>query len=168
MMSRLSAQELGKTFTVYRLEVTTQDGRYFSLQKRYSSFHELHMRCRERYQVSAHFPPKTLSNTTAKVMDFRRAGLESYLQALTSIYPLPGELMEFLHLQDIVISPHQTPGNTFYFYMLSVLIEHFLADFVTPVLKLLTDFNDESQEVEEDMITQSALRAFYDDEEVME
>ena len=58
--------------------------------------------------------------------------------------------------------------NTFYFYKLSVLIEHFVADFVTPVLKLLTDFNDESQEVEEDMITQSALRAFYDDEEVME
>ena len=121
-------QDLGKSYTVYRVEVTTRDGRYFSFEKRYSGFHDLFMKCRERYSLNTNFPPKKLSNSTAKVpgglsspdsdwvllqvLDSRRAGLELYLQSLASVDPLPTELLEFLNLQDIRINQNNiTSGN---------------------------------------------------------
>ena len=63
----MTCQDLGKSYTVYRVEVTTLDGRYFSSEKRYSGFHDLYIKCREQYILNTNFPPKKLSNTTAKV-----------------------------------------------------------------------------------------------------
>ena len=126
----MTCQDLGKSYTVYRVEVTTLDGRYFSSEKRYSGFHDLHMKCREQYILNTNFPPKKLSNTTAKVcnqtsrdpqnltglniqvLDSRRAGLEIFLQSLASIDPLPTELLDFLELGDIRINQDNiTSGN---------------------------------------------------------
>ena len=120
-------QDLGKSFTVYRVEVTTLDGRYFSLVRRYSSFHQLYLQCRDHYYVTTAFPPKTLSNSSGKVregdgeilttdivsqvLDSRRQGLELYLQALTTIQPIPEELLEFLDLKDISINQTDQSGN---------------------------------------------------------
>ena len=39
-----------------------------------------------------------------QVLDSRRAGLEIFLQSLATIEPLPAELLEFLHLQDVRIN----------------------------------------------------------------
>ena len=159
--------------------MTTLDGRYFSLVRRYSSFHQLYLQCRDHYYVTTAFPPKTLSNSSGRVregageivttdfvsqvLDSRRQGLELYLQALTTIQPIPVELLEFLDLQDISLNQSDQPGNIEALHWdISTNIKLIsLADFETPVLQVLTDFNHVGQESEDDMITQSTLQAFY-------
>ena len=64
-------QENGKPFTVYKIHVATTTGRYFILSKRYSSIHELYLKCKERYFVNVPFPPKKLSNSSTKVCVIR-------------------------------------------------------------------------------------------------
>merc|ERR1711953_693703 len=140
-------KDLGKSYTVYRVEVTTLDGRYFDSEKRYSGFHDLYIKCRERYNLNTNFPPKKLSNSTAKVLDSRRAGLEIFLQSLASFDPIPAELMEFLDLQDITINPHNMSSG----------------DFETAVFQVLTDYKQDSRD-NNDVIIQSALQAFYGEE----
>merc|ERR1712110_843470 len=125
---QIDNKDLGKSYTVYRVEVTTLDGRYFSSEKRYSGFHDLFMKCRERYNLNTILPPKKLSNSTAKVLDSRRAGLELYLQSLASIDPLPDELLEFLGLQDIRINQDNITSE----------------DFETAVFQILTDYKEVS------------------------
>ncbi len=44
------------------------------------------------------FPPKRLRNTSHKLLEERREGLEAYLQHLTRTDPLPTTLLEFLQL----------------------------------------------------------------------
>ncbi len=44
------------------------------------------------------FPPKRLRNTSHKLLEERRAGLELYLQRLVRLNPVPGALLEFLGL----------------------------------------------------------------------
>jgi len=130
-----------KTFTVYQINVTTESGRYFSLAKRYSSFYNLYMKCRDKYFLNIAFPPKKLSNTSSKILESRREDLEKYLQCLAKIYPLPIELIEFLELENFSGSEN-SPNESF----------------ETPVYKTIT----ENSEEENDLITQTTLDAFYE------
>ena len=59
--------EPSKSYTVFVVEVTTLSGRYFMVEKRFSAFHALNMKCKEIYLLEAEFPPKKLSNTSSKV-----------------------------------------------------------------------------------------------------
>ena len=63
--------EPSKSFTVFMVEVTTLSGRYFMVEKRYSAFHALHVKCKDRFLLEAEFPPKKLSNTSSKVLDIQ-------------------------------------------------------------------------------------------------
>ena len=65
-------QENGKSFTVYKIHVATTSGRYFILSERYSSFHELYVKCKESYFIPVPFPPKKLSNSSTKVNKMER------------------------------------------------------------------------------------------------
>ena len=46
----------------------------------------------------AEFPPKRIRNTSAKVLESRRTGLEHYIQSLAKIVPTPPQLITFLEL----------------------------------------------------------------------
>ena len=74
----VQCQDNGRPFTVYKIHVATTSGRYFILSERYSSFHELYLKCKERYFVNVPFPPKKLSNSSTKVRD-KDKGLNSCL-----------------------------------------------------------------------------------------
>jgi len=91
-----------KAHTVYQVEVTTQSGRYFRVERRYSAFHSLNKECKRQYQSQAHklteFPPKRIRNTSAKVLESRRTGLEHYIQSLARLSPTPPQLIAFLEL----------------------------------------------------------------------
>lgn len=98
-----------KAHTVYQVEVTTQSGRYFRVERRYSAFHSLNKECKKQgvyqryYSQSrgghiAEFPPKRIRNTSAKVLESRRTGLEHYIQSLAKIVPTPPQLIAFLEL----------------------------------------------------------------------
>ena len=97
------------------------------------------------------------------MLDSRRQGLELYLQALTTIQPIPEELLEFLDLKDISINQTDQSGNieALRWDIFTNIKLFSVADFETPVLQVLTDFNDVGQQSEDDMITQSTLQAFY-------
>lgn len=91
-----------KAHTVYQVEVTTQSGRYFRVERRYSAFHSLNKECKKQglhqRHTLAEFPPKRIRNTSAKVLESRRTGLEHYIQSLAKIVPTPPQLITFLDL----------------------------------------------------------------------
>jgi len=98
-----------KAHTVYQVEVTTQTGRYYRVERRYSAFHSLNKECKkqglyQRYHSQtqgghiAEFPPKRIRNTSAKVLESRRTGLEHFIQSIAKIVPTPPQLTAFLEL----------------------------------------------------------------------
>ena len=57
-----------KSHTVFQVEVTTQTGNYYRVERRYSAFHSLNKQCKKSgFQHLAEFPPKRIRNTSAKV-----------------------------------------------------------------------------------------------------
>ena len=115
----MQCQDNGRPFTVYKIHVATTSGRYFELSERYSSFYALYLKCKEKYFVNVPFPPKKLSNSSTKVrdkdsclslllsflqlLDLRRQELESYLQCLATIDPIPPALTQFLNLESVTM-----------------------------------------------------------------
>ena len=94
-----------KSHTVYQVEVTTQTGNYYRVERRYSAFHSLNKQCRKSgIQYLSEFPPKRIRNTSAKVLESRRKGLELFIQSLARTNPIPGLLLSFLELQDNVVT----------------------------------------------------------------
>ena len=62
---------------VYQVEVTTQTGHYYRVERRYSAFHSLNKQCKKLgLGPTADFPPKRIRNTSAKVLESRRKELE--------------------------------------------------------------------------------------------
>jgi hypothetical protein len=86
-----------KSHTVYQVEIATASGRYTRVERRYSAFLALHKECRKFFTTTP-FPPKRIRNTTARVLESRRAGLEHYIQGLAKIQPTPPQLASFLQL----------------------------------------------------------------------
>jgi len=86
-----------------QVEVATQSGRYYRVERRYSAFHSLNKECKRQYHGGqahriAEFPPKRIRNTSAKVLESRRTGLEHYIQSLVRLSPTPPQLIAFLEL----------------------------------------------------------------------
>ena len=69
------------TPTVYQVEVTTQTGHYYRAERRYSAFHSLNKQAKKLgLGPLSEFPPKRIRNTSAKVLESRRKGLEHFIQ----------------------------------------------------------------------------------------
>ena len=84
---------------VYQVEVTTQTGHYYRVERRYSAFHSLNKQCKKLgLGPLGEFPPKRIRNTSAKVLESRRKGLEYWIQSLARLHPLPQQLITFLEL----------------------------------------------------------------------
>ena len=84
---------------VYQVEVTTQTGHYYRVERRYSAFHSLNKQCKKLgLGPTADFPPKRIRNTSAKVLESRRKGLEHWVQSLARRGPVPQLLLSFLEL----------------------------------------------------------------------
>jgi len=91
----------------------------------------------------AEFPPKRIRNTSAKVLESRRTGLEHYIQSLARIVPTPPQLTAFLEL------PVSTGETESY----SSQVFGFKED---PFIRGPGDSSPLS-----DMVTQATLLAFY-------
>jgi len=129
-----------KAHTVYQVEIATASGRYNRVERRYSAFLALHKECRKFYNTPA-FPPKRIRNTTARVLESRRAGLEHYIQGVAKLQPTPPQLAAFLQL------PSLREGDG--------AVAH------APVIGYKTDPYLDSRSKPDDMITQATLVAFY-------
>jgi len=136
-----------KAHTVYQVEVTTQSGRYFRVERRYSAFHSLNKECKkqgvyQRFHI-AEFPPKRIRNTSAKVLESRRTGLEHFIQSLAKITPTPPQLIAFLELPVSTVETESYNSQVFGFKD-------------DPFLRGPRDNSSLS-----DMVTQATLVAFY-------
>ena len=79
------------------MEVTTQTGHYYRVERRYSAFHSLNKQAKKLgLGPTADFPPKRIRNTSAKVLESRRKGLEHWVQSLARRGPVPQLLLSFL------------------------------------------------------------------------
>ena len=84
---------------VYQVEVTTQTGHYYRVERRYSAFHSLNKQAKKLgLGPLSEFPPKRIRNTSAKVLESRRKGLEHFIQSLAKVQPCPQLLLSFLEL----------------------------------------------------------------------
>ena len=85
--------------SVYQVEVTTQTGHYYRVERRYSAFHSLNKQAKKLgLGPLSEFPPKRIRNTSAKVLESRRKGLEHFIQSLAKLQPVPQLLLSFLEL----------------------------------------------------------------------
>ena len=81
------------------MEVTTQTGHYYRVERRYSAFHSLNKQAKKLgLGPLSEFPPKRIRNTSAKVLESRRKGLEHFIQSLAKLQPVPELLLSFLEL----------------------------------------------------------------------
>lgn len=136
-----------KSHTVYQVEVTSQTGNYYRVERRYSAFHSLNKQCKKSgIQHLAEFPPKRIRNTSAKVLESRRKGLEHFIQSLARTNPTPALLLSFLELSDTAISCQTI--NNYSTQVMGYSKDPYLGE------------SDESTDMS-DMITQAALVAFY-------
>jgi len=139
-----------RAHTVYQVEVTTQGGRYYRVERRYSAFHALHKECR-KYYPTREFPPKRIRNTSAKVLESRRAGLEHYIQGLVKVRPTPVQLTGFLELPSSLVEEQNTVGGV---AATHAAVTGFTQD---PYL------NPPNRAKIPDILTQATLCAFYND-----
>ncbi|CAL4167723.1 unnamed protein product [Meganyctiphanes norvegica] len=104
---RLVDSEAGRSHYVYVLEIC-HAGRVHKVEKRYSAFHSLYKQIRKHYPNSeSEFPPKRIRNTTGKVLEARRAGLETWLSSAILIEPTPPQLLAFLQIHN-----YQPPSSS--------------------------------------------------------
>ena len=130
-----------KSHTVYQVEVTNkQTGNYYRVERRYSAFHSLNKQCKKSgYQHLAEFPPKRIRNTSAKVLESRRKGLEHFIQSLARVTPTPALLLTFLELPESAVNSEAV--NNYNTQVMGYSRDHYLGD------------SDESTDMS-DMITQ--------------
>lgn len=101
---RLVEGESGRSHYVYTVEVCYL-GKVHRIEKRYSAFHSLYKELRKLYPT-AEFPPKRLRNTTSKILETRRSGLELWLHSVLLLQPSPPALLAFLQVVNYQ-PPHQ-------------------------------------------------------------
>ena len=81
------------------MEVTTQTGHYYRVERRSPPFHSLNKQAKKLgLGPLSEFPPKRIRNTSAKVLESRRKGLEHFIQSLAKLQPVPQLLLSFLEL----------------------------------------------------------------------
>ena len=84
-----SQQRSSSSYHLYQIYVRVKDEEW-NVYRRYSQFHELHMKLKKQYPAAKvlqkEFPPKkTIGNRDAKVVQDRRKKLESYLRAVVNL-----------------------------------------------------------------------------------
>nr|XP_055154945.1 sorting nexin-24 isoform X4 [Symphalangus syndactylus] len=76
---RYEESDLERGYTVFKIEVL-MNGRKHFVEKRYSEFHALHKKLKKCIKTPE-IPSKHVRNWVPKVLEQRRQGLETYLQA---------------------------------------------------------------------------------------
>ena len=87
----------GKSYFVYVIEVSTL-GKFSRVERRYSQFLSLHHELKKSFKSTPEFPPKKLRNSTHKVLEQRRRGLESYLQHFVRMESPSQAVLDFLEV----------------------------------------------------------------------
>ncbi len=90
--------EGGALYTVFVVDLETEDGDRKFLQRRYNAFNNMHKELKKDYPDIAafNFPTKTFLRGAASTKENRRELFDEYVQLLVKLKPMPPPLEEFL------------------------------------------------------------------------
>uniref|UniRef100_A0A673T9Q6 Sorting nexin 24 n=1 Tax=Suricata suricatta TaxID=37032 RepID=A0A673T9Q6_SURSU len=98
--------------TVFKIEVL-MNGRKHFVEKRYSEFHALHKKLKKCIKTPE-IPSKHVRNWVPKVLEQRRQGLETYLQAvILENEELPKLFLDFLNVRHLPSLPKAESCGSF-------------------------------------------------------
>ncbi|XP_031304762.1 sorting nexin-24 isoform X1 [Camelus dromedarius] len=101
---RYEESDLERGYTVFKIEVL-MNGRKHFVEKRYSEFHALHKKLKKCIKTPE-IPSKHVRNWVPKVLEQRRQGLETYLQAvILENEELPKLFLDFLNVRHLPSLP---------------------------------------------------------------
>ncbi|XP_059549756.1 sorting nexin-24 isoform X3 [Myotis daubentonii] len=101
---RLLWGHVGLQMQVFKIEVL-MNGRKHFVEKRYSEFHALHKKLKKCIKTPE-IPSKHVRNWVPKVLEQRRQGLETYLQAvILENEELPKLFLDFLNIRHLPSLP---------------------------------------------------------------
>ncbi|XP_025288953.1 sorting nexin-24 isoform X1 [Vulpes vulpes] len=99
-------------FRVFKIEVL-MNGRKHFVEKRYSEFHALHKKLKKCIKTPE-IPSKHVRNWVPKVLEQRRQGLETYLQAvILENEELPKLFLDFLNVRHLPSLPKAESCGSF-------------------------------------------------------
>ncbi|KAI2538593.1 SNX24 isoform 5 [Pan troglodytes] len=100
------------TYQVFKIEVL-MNGRKHFVEKRYSEFHALHKKLKKCIKTPE-IPSKHVRNWVPKVLEQRRQGLETYLQAvILENEELPKLFLDFLNVRHLPSLPKAESCGSF-------------------------------------------------------
>ncbi|XP_055478941.1 sorting nexin-24 isoform X2 [Psammomys obesus] len=104
--------DLERGYTVFKIEVL-MNGRKHFVEKRYSEFHALHKKLKKCIKTPE-IPSKHVRNWVPKVLEQRRQGLETYLQAvILENEELPKLFLDFLNVRHLPSLPKAESCGSF-------------------------------------------------------
>ncbi|KAM8776917.1 sorting nexin-24 [Rhynchonycteris naso] len=109
---RYEESDLERGYTVFKIEVL-MNGRKHFVEKRYSEFHALHKKLKKCIKTPE-IPSKHVRNWVPKVLEQRRQGLETYLQAvILENEELPKLFLDFLNIRHLPSLPKAESCGSF-------------------------------------------------------
>lgn len=109
---RHEESDLERGYTVFKIEVL-MNGRKHFVEKRYSEFHALHKKLKKCIKTPE-IPSKHVRNWVPKVLEQRRQGLETYLQAvILENEELPKLFLDFLNIRHLPSLPKAESCGSF-------------------------------------------------------
>ncbi|XP_006714655.1 sorting nexin-24 isoform X4 [Homo sapiens] len=109
---RYEESDLERGYTVFKIEVL-MNGRKHFVEKRYSEFHALHKKLKKCIKTPE-IPSKHVRNWVPKVLEQRRQGLETYLQAvILENEELPKLFLDFLNVRHLPSLPKAESCGSF-------------------------------------------------------
>ncbi|XP_008836954.1 sorting nexin-24 isoform X2 [Nannospalax galili] len=109
---RHEESDLERGYTVFKIEVL-MNGRKHFVEKRYSEFHALHKKLKKCIKTPE-IPSKHVRNWVPKVLEQRRQGLETYLQAvILENEELPKLFLDFLNVRHLPSLPKAESCGSF-------------------------------------------------------
>lgn len=109
---RYEESDLERGYTVFKIEVL-MNGRKHFVEKRYSEFHALHKKLKKCIKTPE-IPSKHVRNWVPKVLEQRRQGLETYLQAvILENEELPKLFLDFLNVRHLPSLPKTESYGSF-------------------------------------------------------
>uniref|UniRef100_A0A8C2P901 PX domain-containing protein n=1 Tax=Capra hircus TaxID=9925 RepID=A0A8C2P901_CAPHI len=111
-MKRKQADDHVQVLKVFKIEVL-MNGRKHFVEKRYSEFHALHKKLKKCIKTPE-IPSKHVRNWVPKVLEQRRQGLETYLQAvILENEELPKLFLDFLNVRHLPSLPKTESCGSF-------------------------------------------------------
>ncbi|KYR02637.1 hypothetical protein DLAC_00086 [Tieghemostelium lacteum] len=78
----------GKAFTEYIIDIVDNDGKEYTIARRFSEFYSLYQLMKHNFQIKYEFPPKRLNKLNRDLVAMRQKSLQEFIKFLI-VHPSP-------------------------------------------------------------------------------